>query len=440
MEIRLPDAVETVLEALQQDQQGVLPFLGAGFSGWIGRDRPREFAASVKRITGSERSHDAAVRSVEAAFCQDLTGRKTRVEELEGAAPSWFLEACLLCLVDAKKLSSAGDNLNSARLASLSQLLYPDARGVEKLATLLGHLYEQGGFQPNVRHRKLSYFPLDVIATTNYDKCMENALKEVGKKPSVANDDTQLKDGGMRYPLVLKLHGGLEERIRGHGENDFRDYVDQVILTHTQYWKFPQSRELVMDYLRVLFASRQVIFLGYGLEDFNIVEQFHLLAKHAGRAARPIILLREAAPHQVDLFHHRGIDVATGDLDDFLERMTLRSFGVKDLDQLQGPGARAGVGRQTGAAVAVLMRMASKHGKRGDFWKALHDVILMESFPRDDLANHSVWQEEDGPSYGAFESVGWARKAESTDGDRDSVWWEFPGDIRNGLNEHLKAW
>jgi len=419
MKIPLRDAIDRTFQALSRDRPGVLPFLGAGFSAWPDVSAPRDVDAILGSLPEVVLGNDAMVAAMRATTAFDVNNV---VGDAEGAAPSWFLRACLFALLSTGQRRVL-ENRTDMNLAILSQFVYDEKPGA--LAHVLDCLYGiKATHKPNSRHGKLSYFPFDVIVTTNYDRCMENALKEVGKTSSVVANDVHLMTNGLRCPVILMIHGILEGRHPpNHAEESARAYVEQVVLTDVHYWDFPKGRDLMTDYLRTLLASRQVIFLGYGLQDFNIIEQLHRLSRHKAGLPHPILLLRESPSLLMERMDSQGIDVCEEDLDTFLEQMNLRSFGVQDLDKLEGVDDRKGAARQTRAAVAAILRTTTGHD---GFQNSLREALIWPSFSDRKLRPYNEWQNRSA----GFESVGWLRRLDRGNGD---ISWEFPGDIRFGL-------
>lgn len=421
--ITLNQAVGRTLLAMTRERQGVLPFLGAGFSAWPNVAVPTDMNAFLAELPEVVVSGDRAVRAVTNHWRTFCGGIVDPVDKAEGAAPSWFLQACLFALLSPQQREKLPADRSDVDLAILSQLVYDENPGAMK--DVLKRLYgTEARHKPNSRHRKLSYFPLDVIVTTNYDRCMEEALKEVGKPPVVIANDGNLKGRGLRCPVILKIHGMLDDFAPVIDVTKTAwDYVNKIVLTDAHYWDFPNGRDLMTDHLRTLLASRQVIFLGYGFRDFNIIEQFHKLSRHKHDLPRAILLLRESPELLVERLGKRGIDVCEENLDTFLEEMNLSSFGVKDLDKLEGVDDRKGAARQTCAAVGAIMRTTSGNGK---FKESLREALIWPSFSDTKLRLYCEWENRSP----GFESVGWLRRLDRGNGD---ISWEFPGDIRFGL-------
>lgn len=108
---------------------------------------------------------------------------------------------------------------------------------------------------PNVIHKMLLDFNPRAFITTNFDDLLETAASEncQGFK-TVACDDEISEINGNRF--ILKLHGDLIHR--------------NVVLKEEDYLNYSEKFKLVETLLKSIFATNTVVFIGYGLNDYNI--------------------------------------------------------------------------------------------------------------------------------------------------------------------------
>ena len=108
---------------------------------------------------------------------------------------------------------------------------------------------------PNVIHKMLLDFNPRAFITTNFDDLLETAASEncQGFKV-VACDDEISEINGNRF--ILKLHGDLKHR--------------NVVLKEEDYLNYSEKFKLVETLLKSIFATNTVVFIGYGLNDYNI--------------------------------------------------------------------------------------------------------------------------------------------------------------------------
>ncbi len=120
--------------------------------------------------------------------------------------------------------------------------------------------------QPGEVHHLLAGWPLEVVLTTNYDNLMERAFVMKGKDPAKSvykrsGDQEQIKNiPRSKTPLVYKLHGSLED-------------LDSMVITEDNYIDFLISLiegPKVPNFITNLFERYSILFIGYGLKDWNI--------------------------------------------------------------------------------------------------------------------------------------------------------------------------
>ncbi|HEX2062589.1 MAG TPA: SIR2 family protein [Thermoanaerobaculia bacterium] len=122
------------------------------------------------------------------------------------------------------------------------------------------------GLQPGVVHNTLAAMPFPYVLTTNFDSLMERAYHAAGKIPSVSmyrvgGDQAEVDTPTVRRPLVYKLHGSVEDpRSMVCTEDDTVEFMASLLLGEPP---LPQS-------IKNLFRQFSVVFIGYGLKDWNI--------------------------------------------------------------------------------------------------------------------------------------------------------------------------
>ena len=121
--------------------------------------------------------------------------------------------------------------------------------------------------QPGEVHKIMAGWPIEAVITTNYDNLMERAFAMARKDPAKAmynrfGDQEQIKTiPTVHTPLVYKLHGSLEA-------------IDSMVITEDHYIDFLisliEGNPKVPDTLSRIFQTCSILFIGYGLKDFNI--------------------------------------------------------------------------------------------------------------------------------------------------------------------------
>ena len=109
--------------------------------------------------------------------------------------------------------------------------------------------------EPNELHRLLLRLNPRHIVTTNWDRLIEKEmLKQGGLYYTVATDDQLAASPSSQ--LLIKMHGDLSHRNIIFKESDYSSYAD--------------SRPLIENYIKSLFSTNIVLFIGYSLSDYNL--------------------------------------------------------------------------------------------------------------------------------------------------------------------------
>jgi len=132
------------------------------------------------------------------------------------------------------------------------------------------------GVNPGLVHRTIAALPITCVLTTNFDDLMERAFREVGKEPVVAvyrrrQNAESIAEPSEEKPLVYKLHGSLEDLYSMViTEDDIVDFLACLMLND------PPLPKLIKAY----FEHRSILFVGYGLKDWNVRVMLRAIRGH----------------------------------------------------------------------------------------------------------------------------------------------------------------
>lgn len=185
-------------------------------------------------------------------------------------------------------------------------------------------------------HLALSSIPhFRNIFTTNYDTLLENSYPETEVKIVRCNADCSLSDKPVN---IYKVHGDLR-------------CPEQVVITRQDYDELLSSKRNEMVWNRVIdaFASSDIVFLGYGLNDSNV----QILLKHVtdvlGENRRKVFLIAPDLPEEkvaeltmydvkyVDAYAEEFLTSLTADLkdnvfSDFVSGRILKDIALRFFD------------------------------------------------------------------------------------------------------------
>lgn len=109
--------------------------------------------------------------------------------------------------------------------------------------------------KPNEVHDLIMQLNPYHILTTNYDTLLEQAANKYGINYSVINHDEKISViPTKRY--ILKVHGDFENNKFVLKEQDYLDYEKDYVLIDTV--------------MKTIIATNLIVFIGYGLNDYNI--------------------------------------------------------------------------------------------------------------------------------------------------------------------------
>ena len=197
--------------------------------------------------------------------------------------PDWSM--LLTQLQHLHERSEEFDHLDPMQQA---QCLY-DAAGRQTVTRNIASIFEKHRTPSDV-HNLIVKLPFRAIITTNWNTLIEKAYEDVHgfTIPVVYSDDSLVTMDSSS--ILLKVHGSI-------------DKPDSIVFAEEDYYDRASSETLISLYVKTLIATSTILFIGYGLRDFDIKlmnsyvwnkldQQF---AKHRTNA---YILLHDAKPLQ----------------------------------------------------------------------------------------------------------------------------------------------
>lgn len=434
----MPDPIEEVVKSLQEGY--CLPFIGAGLSAWEGSAISVDIKDTLASVSdnGAATSPHKAIESVEGL----ANGYLKKPENRKGAPPTWYLRLCLLCMLD----ETAREANHDAPLSAIATLVRQNSW--RDYARLLIHLFAK--CKPNSLHEILARLPINSFVTTNYDGCLEAARQEYGMPLTTITNDDDLFSKGIGHSTLFKIHGNLNgvSADMTSTDDESEKHLKQwgVVLDDIQYWNFPDGRPLTIDLIRVLLACNQTVFIGYGLEDFNILEQLHQLSPFKGMRRKPILILHKATPQQVELWKKRDMEVVVRDAKSFLVDVWKGYYTFSPLRSSD----EVWIGEiKQNAELAVRTLLSDEHRSSNfeNFKNLLQKAAMWGIFPESLFEKCPEWT-GNGLNQNcrslfdlcSREENRWIRKfGRGNAEDRDGMW-EFSLEIQRRLLEKLDDW
>jgi hypothetical protein len=123
------------------------------------------------------------------------------------------------------------------------------------------------GLMPGKLHTLIAGLPIKCVITTNYDKLMELAFQIAGRQPQVAIYDINAEPSNRSVsitestPLVYKVHGSMDDSSTMLcTEDDIVQFLACIL----------NGTPPLLPLVRQLFENNIILFIGYGLKDWNI--------------------------------------------------------------------------------------------------------------------------------------------------------------------------
>jgi hypothetical protein len=184
-----------------------------------------------------------------------------------------------------------------------------------------------------------------LIVTTNYDDCIERALKlknreydlvihttdaaagdhllwwEYGKPEPSKISPNKLDLGNLNArTVVYKMHGAVDRHWAAR---------DQYVITENDYIDFLSrmtKNKAVPAVFAEPFQSRHFLFLGYGLSDWNLRVVLNRIEKDLRRpkGIRSWAVQQDPSPLEQRFWQERGVEVYNKPLDEFVRELTSR--------------------------------------------------------------------------------------------------------------------
>jgi len=101
-------------------------------------------------------------------------------------------------------------------------------------------------------YKIIKTLPINIILTTNYD----DLLQKLSNDYIVINRNSAIWKIDERSKNIIKIHGDL-------------NFTDDLIITESDFFKYEDRYPNILSYLKYIFSSKLIVFLGFGFRDLN---------------------------------------------------------------------------------------------------------------------------------------------------------------------------
>jgi hypothetical protein len=148
--------------------------------------------------------------------------------------------------------------------------------------------YLKVGKKPSPVLKMLAALPFKIIITTNYDRLLDDALKEADKHPvrivynpkSGERTEDMATDPTAERPLLFKMHGDFDQR-------ESIVVTDEDYITFVQRMTEKEATHPVPMTIRFRMQRWPTVFVGYSLRDYNLRLLFRTLRWRVDKADVP---------------------------------------------------------------------------------------------------------------------------------------------------------
>ena len=162
--------------------------------------------------------------------------------------PSWQE----LVKVFAKKLGINKSCFSSEETLQIPQIFYDEFSKI-KYYEILQEVFE-GTYEPNSIHKTLKKMNISHIITTNYDELIEKELNESREYDVIGKEEELAYSKSTK--MIIKMHGDMKYR--------------NVVLKQEDYDNYEENFPLISTYVKSLFTTNTIMFIGYSLNDVNV--------------------------------------------------------------------------------------------------------------------------------------------------------------------------
>jgi hypothetical protein len=188
---------------------------------------------------------------------------------------------------------------------------------------------------PQQPHVLLARLPIPVYLTTNYDMYMETALAQQNRtaRTELCRWNSGLKrrysDGltddqpAVGRPVVFHLHGCVEDPDSLVLTED--DYLDFMVNARRYEGASDTALRVIPPKVDEIIALTSLLFLGYGLQDWNLRVLLRALVQSADRSSQKVSVSVQLEPDD-KMVEAVGREAAIKYLEDYFEGLKIRVY------------------------------------------------------------------------------------------------------------------
>jgi hypothetical protein len=198
--------------------------------------------------------------------------------------------------------------------------LYKNYRGEKEYLEKVRKELKSGIATYNPIHEIIFKLQPSHIVTTNYDDLLEQVILDKNLQYYKISKDKDLPYASYNR-FIIKMHGDIE--------------IGNIVLTEDDYLNYSNRFPLTETYVKSLFASKLILFVGFSFEDYNLKIITNTVKYLLGDDFQPMYLLSLEKTEHLNQEYYKKRGVRIIDYNDCIEEELRGQFTKRELDALK---------------------------------------------------------------------------------------------------------
>lgn len=173
---------------------------------------------------------------------------------------------------------------------------YYNERGEKEYFDKIQSIFQDKEYSPNPLHKEIFKLNPTHIITTNYDDLLEKEVKNHDHYYHIVKNDQDMPYNTLDK-MIIKMHGDFAKK--------------NIVLKEEDYLTYSNNFLLIENYLKSLFATKTVLFVGYSASDPNfmlILQWVKDILKNHFQPAYLVEVDKQFSNMQYNYYKNRGIN------------------------------------------------------------------------------------------------------------------------------------
>ena len=174
---------------------------------------------------------------------------------------------------------------------------------------------------PSKFHKNLFNLNPHYIITTNWDNLIENTAQEKGLEYDIIRSDEELTQSQLDKKII-KMHGDFQE--------------PNFVFKEDDYLQYSQNFPLIENYIKGIFSTCTIVFLGYSYSDYNLKQIVSWITRMSKAAPKKYLIQSKFDQTQNIYLENHGISLLSPIAGNLSYGRLYESF-FEDLDTIIKP-------------------------------------------------------------------------------------------------------